>query len=140
MDNNFEFDENTPFHVNFAQVLAQKDFMAVTRMLAADIMSNPYMSVGDFMCKLSDEELGTLMEITEYEEHERLDEVLLISEMLAAAEGLEGATVNTSHERINQFCIFLVLESMKRKGLVKLHYENMSFGDDFKDKIIAEKP
>lgn len=140
MDDNFEFDENTPFHVNFAQVLAQKDFMAVTRMLAADIMSNPYMSVGDFMCKLSDEELRTLVEITEYEEHERLDEVLLISEMLAAAEGLEGATVNTSHERINQFCIFLVLESMKRKGLVKLHYENMSFGDDFKDKIIAEKP
>lgn len=139
MDMN-EFDDNTHFNVNFAAVLAQKDFMAVTRMLAADIMSTPYMSVGDFMRKLSDEELQTLLEISEDDNHERLDEVLLISEMLAAAEGLEGATIDTSHERVNQFCIFLVLESLARKDLVKLRYENMSFGEDFKDKIIAEKP
>lgn len=139
MDMN-EFNENTHFNVNFAAVLAQKDFMSVTRMLAADIMSTPYMSIGDFICKLSDEELQSLLEISDDEEHPRLEEIVLISEMLAAAEGLEASTFDTSHERVNQFCVFLVLESLKRKDLVKLRYENMSFGEDYKDKIIAEKP
>lgn len=140
MNEQNDFDENTHFNVNFAAVLSQKDFLSVTRMLAADIMSTPYMSVGDFMCKLSDEELATLLDISEHEEHPRLDEILLISEMLASAEGLEGSTIETAHDRINQFCVFLVLESLKRKGLVKLRYENMSLGEDYKDKIIAEKP
>lgn len=140
MDDNTNFDENQPFQVNFANVLAQKDFMAITRMLAADIMSTPYMSVSDFMRKLSDEELDTLGEIAEDEEHPRMDELILIAEMLAVAEGLESANIDIMHERINQLCIFLALEGLRRAGLVKLHYENMSFGEDFKDKIIAEKP
>lgn len=140
MDDNKNFDETQPFQINFANVLSTKNFMAMTRMLAADLMSTPYMSVGDFMAKLSDEELRTLSEISEDEENPRMEELILMCEMLAVAEGLECANLDLLHERINQFCIFIALESLSRHGLVKLRRENMSFGEDFKDKIIAEKP
>jgi hypothetical protein len=33
----------------------------------------------------------------------------------------------------------MVIESLKRKGLVKVYYENISFGDDMGEKIIVEK-
>jgi hypothetical protein len=133
-------DDNKPLQLNFDKIAVHKDFLSITRMLAIDMMKNPYITPSDFLKSLSNEELQTLMEISDDDEHERMDEIMLISEMLATGEGLQAATLEIATERVNQFCIFLVLESLSRKNLVKLHYENMSFGEDYKDKIIAEKP
>lgn len=135
-----DMDENKPYYVNFKRVAEQSDFLAITKFLAMRLMDNPYIKVSDFLQELSNEDLQTLLEISDDEENERLEEVILISEMLAVGEGLDSANAEVSLERTNQFAVFLVLESLKRKGLVKLHYENMSFGEDFKDKVIAEKP
>lgn len=133
-------DDNTPLQLNYDKIATYKEFLSVTRMLAVDMMKNPYITPADFIKSLSDEELQNLIEISDDEEHPRIDEVMLISEMLATGEGLEPANLDIATERVNQFCVFLVLESLFRKGLVKLKYENMSFGEDYKDKIIAEKP
>jgi len=35
--------------------------------------------------------------------------------------------------------MFLTIESLSRKGLVKVHHNNMSFHEDCMDKIIVEK-
>lgn len=133
-------DDKTPIQLNFHNIAIHKEFLSVTRMLAVDMMKNPYITPSDFLKDLSDEELQTLVEISDNEEHERMDEIMIISEMLATGEGLEPANLEIATERVNQLAVFLVLESLARKGLVKLHYENMSFGEDYKDKIIAEKP
>jgi hypothetical protein len=132
-------DDNTPLQLNFDKIATHKEFLSVTRMLAIDIMKNPYLTPATFLKALSNEELQTLMEISDDDEHERMDEIMLISEMLATAEGLHPATLEIATERVNQFCIFLVLESLSRKELVNVKYENMSFGEDYKDAIIAEK-
>lgn len=132
-------DENEKFSVNFAKVVEQKDFLEVTRLLASNMMSVPYITIGDFLQSISDDSLEKLIEISDDPDQERFEELVLISEMLATGEGLESANMELSTERTNQLCVFLVLESLKRKNLVKLHYHNMSFGEDFKDKIIAEK-
>lgn len=132
-------DDNTPLQLNFDKIATHKEFLSVTRMLAIDIMKNPYLTPATFLKALSNEELQTLMEISDDDEHERMDEIMLISEMLATAEGLNPATLEIATERVNQFCIFLVLESLSRKELVNVKYENMSFGEDYKDAIIAEK-
>ena len=42
-------------------------------------------------------------------------------------------------ERMNAFCGFLAIEGLSRKGLVKVYHENISFGEDFGNKIIVEK-
>jgi predicted house-cleaning noncanonical NTP pyrophosphatase (MazG superfamily) len=132
-------DDNTPLQLNYDKIVKHKEFLSVTRMLAVDIMKNPYMTPADFLKALSNEELETLMEISDDDEHERMDEIMLISEMLATAEGLPAANLDVATERVNQFCVFLVLESLSRKELVNVKYENMSFGEDYKDAIIAEK-
>jgi predicted house-cleaning noncanonical NTP pyrophosphatase (MazG superfamily) len=132
-------DDNTPLQLNYDKIVKHKQFLSVTRMLAVDIMKNPYMTPADFLKALSNEELETLMEISDDDEHERMDEIMLISEMLATAEGLPAANLDVATERVNQFCVFLVLESLSRKELVNVKYENMSFGEDYKDAIIAEK-
>ena len=132
-------DDNTPLQLNYDKIVKHKEFLSVTRMLAVDIMKNPYMTPADFLKALSNEELETLMEISDDDEHERMDEIMLISEMLATAEGLPAANLDVATQRVNQFCVFLVLESLSRKELVNVKYENMSFGDDYKDAIIAEK-
>jgi predicted house-cleaning noncanonical NTP pyrophosphatase (MazG superfamily) len=132
-------DDNTPLQLNYDKIVKHKEFLSITRMLAVDLMKNPYMTPADFLKSLSNEELETLMEISDDDEHERIDEIMLISEMLATAEGLPAANLDVATERVNQFCVFLVLESLSRKELVNVKYENMSFGEDYKDAIIAEK-
>jgi NADH:ubiquinone oxidoreductase subunit C len=131
--------DNTLLQLNYDKIVKHKEFLSVTRMLAVDMMKNPYMTPADFLKALSDEELQTLMEISDDDEHERMDEIMLISEMLATAEGLPAANLDVATERVNQFCVFLVLESLSRRELVNVKYENMSFGEDYKDAIIAEK-
>jgi hypothetical protein len=70
----------------------------------------------------------------------RLDDILIISEMLATAEGLDGAAdLDVFIDRSNQLTGFIIIESLKRKGLVKVYYENMSFGEELGDKVVVER-
>lgn len=139
--------EDQHYTVNLHKVAEQTDYLAVTRLLANSLIKNPYMRVCDFVGNVSDCDLEILLDI--YEEgckvdlsddvDSRLEEFIIIAEMLAIAEGLDWSSANDAVKRTNQLSVFLTLESLKRKSLIKLHYENMSFGEDFDDKIIAEK-
>ena len=39
----------------------------------------------------------------------------------------------------NAMVMFIAMEGLYRKGLVKLYHEHMSFGDDAGDKIVVER-
>jgi hypothetical protein len=67
------------------------------------------------------------------------NELIIMTEMLAQAEGIPSMSMEEMNTRVNQFLIFITMESLKRKGLIRIFYENMSFGDDYLDKMIAEK-
>ena len=97
------------------------------------------MPIGDFIKSLKNDTLQELNDISEDEHHKKFDEIVLLSEMLAAAEGTNIGGLSSAHQRVNIFITWLVFESLKRKGLVKIHYENISFGDDMGDKIVVEK-
>lgn len=136
----FEFDEDEgEFSINYEKVLHQETFLPVTRLLAADLMKSQYMSVGDFLKNLSVDTLSQLTEISENENDPHFEEVILITEMLAAAEGTNIGGTPEVHQRLNLFITWLVVESLRRKGLVKVYHENISFGEDMADKIIVEK-
>jgi hypothetical protein len=130
--------DNT-FHVNYDRVINEKDLLAVTRLLAVDLKNNPYKSVGDFMRELSDSDLDILGDLCNDTECEKFAEVVLISEMLARAEGLDPANSKESYTRTSTMVGFITCESLSRKGLVKIYHENMSFGEDQKDKILVER-
>ena len=136
----FEFDEDEgEFSINYHKVLNQVTFLPVTRLLAADLIKNQYMPIGDFIKSLKDNSLEELNEISENENHPNFEEMILITEMLAAAEGTNFGGTPEVHQRLNMFMTWLIFESLKRKGLVKIYYENLSFGDDMADKIVVEK-
>jgi hypothetical protein len=139
MGMSFDFDDDGEFSINYGKVLHEESFLPVTRLLAADLMKNQYMPIGDFIKSLSDNSLEQLNEICEDENHPNFEEIILISEMLAAAEGTNIGGTPEVHQRLHLFITWMAIESLKRKGLVKVYYENISFGDDMGEKIIVEK-
>ena len=140
----FENEDIGGYSVDHAKVIKSQDCLAVTKLLAVDLMARPYMQVGDFFKKLSNADLATLMDVIEANDgvtpNDQFSDLILISEMLAGAEGLGGGeSVDMVTDRANQLISFLIIVSLERKGLVKVHYENMSFGDDMCDKIVVER-
>lgn len=141
MEFNFDNDgEGESYTVVYENIIKAKGLMPITRTLAMDLSTSGYMSVGDFLKGLSDTDLDNLLAISEDQEREEFSEILLISEMLATGEGLNSASNHgETVSRITQLCVFLACESLFRKGFVKLHHENMSFGADMSNKVIVEK-
>lgn len=129
-----------PIAIFYDKVIKCKDFLPLTRTLAMDLSESGYMRPGDFLRAMADSDVDALLDIADNEGNPRLEEILLIAEMLATGEGLEQSKdAEQVTERINSFCGFLAIEGLRRKGLVKVYYENISFGEDFGDKIIVEK-
>ena len=137
MDKDFDFD--FPFEVNYEMVFKTNSVLPMVRLLAATLMENPYMTVGMYMQKARDKELALIMEISEDEEDERMGDILLMSEMLARAEGVETKDIKEVHKHLQAFISFAVIASLDRKNLVDVHYENMSFGEEYNEHIIAKR-
>jgi hypothetical protein len=126
-----------PFIINHEKIVETKSYLKATRLLAAHFSYNQYLSIKDFMNDLSTDDLNSLMEMGDNKE---IEELILISEMLAVGEGLENSEDDeTVMKRIGMLYNFLLVESLGRKKMIKIYRENMSFGDDYEQKAIAEK-
>lgn len=142
------------YYINFGKVVAYTGFTAVTRLLAATLQHHPYMSLGDFFKGLGNADLAVLGDLVDKaygdadEERETgrqvkdnaaMEELLLISQMLSRAEGTETANMDEVAKQVEYFVNMIPLTTLERKGLIKLYYENMTFGDENGDKPLAEK-
>ena len=143
-----EDEEYTDFDINYDNVISCKECLSMTRILAADLKANPYMTVGDFLMNVSRSDLAILSDIVEqnmgYEKDnevtdERMADFVLMTEMLSRAEGLISEDDDDLTRKISQFMTMVTMESLYRKGLIKLYHENMSFGKDVEHRIVAEK-
>lgn len=133
------FDEYT---INLEKIAYEKDLSPVTRTLALDLMKNPYLSPGDFFQNLTDAEVSILLEMVESKDDGTLEneaEVLLLSQMLARAEGVVTDSIDEIVNHMSYLAMLVASVSLARKGLVKVNYENLSFGSDMMDKIVVEK-
>jgi hypothetical protein len=147
------FEDGSGFSVNYENLINSKEYLAVTRKLAIDLMAKPYMTVEQFINNLSDGDISQLLEMSVDDDDEDADpldsiaeteknlgDLVLIAEMLAVAEGLANSDgYDMVQNRVSQLIAFLAVESLARKGLVKSHPHNMSFGEDMAKKIIAER-
>jgi len=139
-NDDYEDEDIQGFHVNYESIVKEKSLLSVTRLLAADLLKTSYMSIGDFFKNVSDADIQQLVSIIDKgEQHENFGDLMLISMMLAAAEGCEGSNIDEYTDNVNIFSNFVIFESLYRKGLIKVHRENMSFGQDYRHAIIAEK-
>lgn len=141
-NNDFDenFDEESVFTVNYHKIANNKDMPAMTKLLAYRIITDGYITPGDFFKSISEDDLDILLEIAdEPNDHPNAECALLMAEMLATSEGLDQGNIDEMMNRTNQFLIMAVMESLYRKGMIKLYHENMSFGEDMGDKIVAER-
>jgi hypothetical protein len=144
-----EYEDNgEPFEINYDNVIECKECLNVTRLLAADLKSNPYMTVGHFLKNISDADLKILNDIVE--ESSDLDpddevtnpglaDVVLITEMLVRAEDLFSEDDTALMKRVNHFMIMITCENLARKGLVQVLHSNLSFGEDENKRVIVKK-
>ena len=132
-------DEQFPIRFNYDKVSKDRSFLGVTRLLALDLIDNPYLSVGTFVQGISESDLYEFMSLIESNEEKAMENLMIITEMLAQAEGLQSESLDQLTYRCNVMTGYITIESLKRKGLVKVYYEHMSFGEEFAKKIIVER-
>ena len=129
-------------HPCMEKIIDSDKLLPVTKSVAKMLMRNPYTSLGKFFKKLSDENLQVLMEIIDEgdsEFNEGMEDVVLMTEMLSRAEGVPSQSIEDITENVNYFGACVTCVSLARKGLVRVYYDNMSFGTDQGEKILVEK-
>ena len=129
-------------HPDMEKIIGSDKLLPVTKSVAKMLMRNPYTSLGRFFKKLSNENLEILMEIIDEgdsEFNERMEDIVLMTEMLSRAEGVPSQSVDEITENVNYFGACITCVSLARKGLVRVYYDNMSFGKDQGEKILVEK-
>ena len=132
--------ENT--HPDMEKIIDAEGLLPVTKSVAKMLMHNPYTSLGKFFKKLSDKNLEILMEIIEEIDSEfnnGMKDVVLMTEMLSRAEGVPSQSIGDITENINYFGACVTCVSLARRGLVRVYYDNMSFGTDQGDRVIVER-
>ena len=137
MDESFDM---VGYSLNYAEIVKQKDLMAMTRLLAGDLMRDGYVNVGEYIGSIADSDLESLIHDMDREDPHQYDDMILISEMLATGEGCDASkTPDEFADRMKQMMLLMVCESLGRKGLVKVYRENMSFHPDMSSKTVVER-
>tara|TARA_R110000868_G_scaffold82150_1_gene232097 strand:- start:19 stop:444 length:426 start_codon:yes stop_codon:yes gene_type:complete len=137
MEDDFDFD--FPFEINYERVFKANNILPMVRLLAAELMKNPYMTIGSYLQRARDSDLQTILEASEDEEDERLSDILLMAEMLAKAEGVETDSIEDVYKHLNSFITLAAVASLERKGLILADYDVMSFGEEFAHSTIAKR-
>ena len=139
MEDPIDFENSHPC---MEKIIDSDKLLPVTKSVAKMLMRNPYTSLGKFFKKLSDENLEVLMEIIDEgdsEFNERMEDIVLMTEMLSRAEGVPSESIEEITENVNYFGACVTCVSLARKGLVRVYYENMSFGTDNGEKTLVER-
>lgn len=132
--------EDEALYANYSIINKNRDLLAITRNLAMNLSKTEYMSVEDFLLDLSDTDLQQLVEIIDFgSEHKNFSDLLLLSIMLAHAEATDSSSLDEYTRNINCLILFLICESLFRKGLVRIYRSNMSFDEDMNNLKLIEK-
>jgi hypothetical protein len=128
-----------PFEINYEKIVQTKSLLPMVRLLAADLMKNPYMTLGLYFQTAKDTDLELILESSEDEDDERLSDILLMAEMLAKAEGVITEGIDDVYVHLNTFITLAAVASLDRKDLIDAEYDNMSFGEEYSKHIVAKR-
>ena len=139
MEDPIDFENSHPC---MEKIITSDKLLPITKSVAKMLMRNPYTSLGKFFKTISDDNLLALAEIIEEgdsEFNDGIEDVVLMTEMLSRAEGVPSQCIEDITENVNYFGACVTCVSLARKGLVRVYYENMSFGTDNGEKVIVER-
>jgi hypothetical protein len=139
MEDPIDFENSHPC---MEKIINSDKLLPITKSVAKMLMRNPYTSLGKFFKTISDDNLQALSEIIEEgdsEFNDGIEDVVLMTEMLSRAEGVPSQCIDDITENVNYFGACVTCVSLARKGLVRVYYDNMSFGRDQGDKVLVER-
>ena len=136
-----EFDPDETYSINVQQVIDNKTLMPITRRLAKRISNDNYLTVGDYIISMEDEDLDYLIDLIPDDDNvaaanDQSSELMLISELLALGEGLPSANAEEIMARTSFFTRLLVFESLYRKGIINAHHENWTLDLDINNNSV----
>lgn len=131
------------YTVNFQEVVKDKRFSHITRLLAADLINNPYITPGDFFKELTSSEIDVLLPkadlVFEGGEGDELDEMIILAMMLSQAEGIPIESEEQILETVKLVAIMIHGVSLGKKDIVEVEYDLLSFGDEMQDHIVFRR-
>jgi len=144
-----EYDENGGYVANLEKVAGDVDYLPIVRLTAAGLISNPYNTVGNWLQNVANGDLNDLLEIIN-EQHDAYeldpdaiidayDNIVLLTLILAQSEGVDLEDFDDLHDNVGILSILLTTEGLARKGLVDIMYDQVSFGSEFRDVVVAKR-
>lgn len=144
-----EYDENGGYVANLEKVAGDVDYLPIVRLTAAGLISNPYNTVGNWLQNVANGDLNDLLEIIN-EQHDAYeldpdamidayDNIVLLTLILAQSEGVDLEDFDDLHDNVGILSILLTTEGLARKGLVNIMYDQVSFGSEFRDVVVAKR-
>jgi hypothetical protein len=124
------------YRINYEQVMQDGNLPTTIKLLAARLLMNPHMLVGNFYANLSDNELEELRELID-DPDAAASELLLLTLMLSAAEGAVAISEEELESQMRATMIFISTSGLHRKGMVTAHFESFSYGEDMIDSNLA---
>jgi hypothetical protein len=124
--------------VNYNKIIESEDLRDITRQLALFLKAKDYITVGDFLQHITKENLIELSNMIEEKSDDAHNNLILITEMLSQAEGIETNTIDQLTKRTNTFITLVTITQLHWRKLVNVYYENMTLGDDCSDKVVVE--
>ena len=133
--------------INFDRIAAEKSLSAFTRLAAINIKNSKYVMIGEFFKGIPQADLDMLSKLadravtgfgTQEEVSQAINELLILTEMLANAEGMPSMNDEQSYSNLNFMMTIIACISLERKGIADVIYENISFGDDMRTKEIVK--
>lgn len=137
--------DDVDYGVNLDMILKNGDRYIIAQDMAMLVKMNGLMSVGMLMKSIDDEKLHGMVEFIEstYETEPTDDtchkELMLVTLLMIQAEGGQ-VTIDPdiAIRAMSQTVMFIMMESLFRKGLIELRHENMSYDDAVSDRIVAK--
>jgi hypothetical protein len=140
-----EFDSTS---INLEAVIADRSYYTSTRVLASTLMVRPYFTIGEWLQSVQQDDLLKLIKISEEQSVENQDDpdpepipdfenVVLSCMMLMIAEGLDIEDHDVLHGNVNAFIVMLTMENLRRKKLVDIAYDKLSFGEELQHEVVC---
>jgi hypothetical protein len=130
-------------HIALPRLVVNNYAPAIVRLAAMEIIqTGSYMKPGDWIRNLHQCDLDHLLLLCDAAKDTDTDAatatLVALTMVLVQGEGLDVADGAELTAQMNQLVMFLTLESLGRKGLVDVKYNNISFDPEAGDAAIGE--
>jgi hypothetical protein len=131
------------YAINLSEVAHTGHICPTIRLLAMDLQKNPYARIGDWLRALPETSMSELLELADAVargDQDSMEQIMLLTCMLASAEGTDDLNdLEKIRTQLGMMVNIIAITGLDRKGLVRVHYDNLTLGDDMGDAIIVER-